>query len=111
LCGELSAFEGRFLFTGQGGFGQVYKGVLPNARVVAVKRLQLHLPGSARETVPAERDFQAEATIIARVHHRHLVQLLGFCTTAQERILVLEYMPNGSLADKLYGEFGRDLRI
>jgi serine/threonine protein kinase len=60
--------------------------------------------GQCRETIPGERDFQAEATIIARVHHRHLVQLVGFCTTAQERILVLEYMPNGSLADNLYGE-------
>ncbi|GAQ86017.1 Protein kinase superfamily protein [Klebsormidium nitens] len=90
-------------FLGQGGFSNVYRGILSDGRTVAVKRLHFHSLTGGQETAAGERDFQAEASIIARVHHRHLVQLVGFCTNAQERILVLEYMKNGSLADNLYG--------
>lgn len=71
---------------------------------IAIKRLHFLSLTGGQDTAAGERDFQAEATIIARVHHKHLVQLVGFCTNAQERILVLEYMKNGSLADTLYGE-------
>ncbi|KAE8779925.1 Proline-rich receptor-like protein kinase PERK1 [Hordeum vulgare] len=57
---------------GQGGFGYVHKGVLPNGKEIAVKQLKL---GSGQ----GEREFQAEVEIISRVHHKHLVSLVGYC--------------------------------
>ncbi|KAK1268911.1 Proline-rich receptor-like protein kinase PERK4 [Acorus gramineus] len=70
---ELAAATGGFSqanLLGQGGFGYVYKGVLPNGKEVAVKQLK---SGSGQ----GEREFQAEVEIISRVHHRHLVSLVG----------------------------------
>ncbi|KAI6681835.1 hypothetical protein NL676_035716 [Syzygium grande] len=84
---------------GQGGFGYVYKGVLPNGKEVAVKQLK---PGSGQ----GEREFQAEVEIISRVHHKHLVSLVGFCTTGSERLLVYEFIPNKTLQFHLHGKDG-----
>ncbi|KAI5678093.1 hypothetical protein M9H77_09043 [Catharanthus roseus] len=74
---------------GNGGFGVVYKGNLSDGRVVAVKSLKDFSTGDA--------DFWAEVTIIARMHHLNLVRLWGYCTEKGKRILVYEYVPNGSL--------------
>ncbi|XP_041014849.1 G-type lectin S-receptor-like serine/threonine-protein kinase At1g34300 [Juglans microcarpa x Juglans regia] len=74
---------------GKGGFGDVYKGELPDHRVVAVKCLK-HVAGG-------DAEFWAEVTIIARMHHLNLVRLWGFCAEKGKRILVYEYVPNGSL--------------
>ncbi|KAG2701629.1 hypothetical protein I3843_06G050500 [Carya illinoinensis] len=83
---------------GKGGFGDVYKGELPDHRVVAVKCLK-HVAGG-------DPEFWAEVTIIARMHHLNLVRLWGFCAEKGKRILVYEYVPNGSL-DKYIFRPGR----
>lgn len=85
---------------GKGGFGDVYKGELTDHRVVAVKCLKNVAGGDA--------DFWAEVTIIARMHHLNMVRLWGFCAERNQRILVYEYVPNGSLDKYLFypGRFG-----
>ncbi|KAL1810080.1 hypothetical protein ACET3Z_027070 [Daucus carota] len=82
---------------GQGGFGHVYKGVLPNGQQVAVKTLK---SGSGQ----GEREFQAEVEIISRVHHRHLVSLVGYCIYKEQRMLVYEFVPNRTLEFHLHGK-------
>ena len=84
-------------FLGQGGFGFVHKGVLPNGKTVAVKSLK---SGSGQ----GEREFQAEVEIISRVHHRHLVSLVGYCIAGGQRMLVYEFVPNNTLEYHLYGK-------
>lgn len=75
---------------GEGGFGSVYKGYLPDGRVVAVKELKI---GGGQ----GELEFKAEVEIIGRVHHRHLVSLVGYCISEHQRLLVYDYVPNNSL--------------
>ncbi|CAA7045770.1 unnamed protein product [Microthlaspi erraticum] len=82
---------------GQGGFGYVFKGVLPNGQEIAVKQLKA---GSAQ----GEREFQAEIDIISRVHHRHLVALVGYCVAGAQRLLVYEFVPNNTLEFHLHGK-------
>ncbi|KAK6793468.1 hypothetical protein RDI58_006921 [Solanum bulbocastanum] len=82
---------------GQGGFGFVHKGVLTDGSVVAVKSLK---SGSGQ----GEREFQAEVEIISRVHHRHLVSLVGYCIADGQRMLVYEFVPNGTLEYHLHGK-------
>ncbi|KAJ9190181.1 hypothetical protein P3X46_001409 [Hevea brasiliensis] len=82
---------------GQGGFGYVHKGVLSDGKVVAIKQLKA---GSRQ----GEREFQAEIEIISRVHHRHLVSLVGYCITGVQRMLVYEYIPNNTLEFHLHGK-------
>ncbi|RYQ80248.1 hypothetical protein Ahy_Scaffold1g106782 isoform H [Arachis hypogaea] len=82
---------------GQGGFGYVYKGVFPNGKEVAVKTLKA---GSGQ----GEREFQAEIEIISRVHHRHLVSLVGYCIAGGQRMLVYEFIPNNTLEYHLHGK-------
>uniref|UniRef100_A0A1J3FS84 non-specific serine/threonine protein kinase n=2 Tax=Noccaea caerulescens TaxID=107243 RepID=A0A1J3FS84_NOCCA len=82
---------------GQGGFGYVFKGVLPNGKEIAVKMLKA---GSAQ----GEREFQAEIDIISRVHHRHLVALVGYCVAGAQRLLVYEFVPNNTLEFHLHGK-------
>ncbi|KAL1353234.1 hypothetical protein AAHE18_06G223700 [Arachis hypogaea] len=74
---------------GQGGFGSVYKGVLPNGTELAVKKLEGIGQG--------KREFRAEVSIIGSIHHHHLVRLKGFCAEGTHRLLAYEYMANGSL--------------
>ncbi|KAJ8558377.1 hypothetical protein K7X08_005143 [Anisodus acutangulus] len=82
---------------GQGGFGFVHKGILTDGSVVAVKSLK---SGSGQ----GEREFQAEVEIISRVHHRHLVSLVGYCVADGQRMLVYEFVPNGTLEYHLHGK-------
>ncbi|KAK9677112.1 hypothetical protein RND81_11G122100 [Saponaria officinalis] len=82
---------------GQGGFGYVHKGVLPNGKDIAVKQLK---SGS----VQGEREFHAEVDTISRVHHRHLVSLVGYCSSGDERMLVYEFISNKTLEFHLHGE-------
>lgn len=81
---------------GQGGFGYVHKGVLPSGKEVAVKRLKT---GSRQ----GEREFRAEVDTISRVHHKHLVSLVGYCITGAERLLIYEFVPNNTLEFHLHG--------
>ncbi|KAM3747650.1 hypothetical protein ACB098_05G050700 [Castanea mollissima] len=83
-------------FIGQGGFGHVHKGVLPNEKVVAVKQLSL-------DSKQGEREFRAEVEVISRVHHKHLVSLVGYCISGEQRLLVYEFVPNGNLEYHLHG--------
>ncbi|KVI10723.1 putative proline-rich receptor-like protein kinase PERK6 [Cynara cardunculus var. scolymus] len=85
------------LLLGQGGFGYVHKGVLPNGKEVAVKSLKL---GSGQ----GEHEFQTEVETISRIHHRHLVSLVGYCIAGQQRMLVYEFIPNKTLEYHLHGE-------
>ena len=81
---------------GRGSFGIVYKGAIGNGqKFVAVKRLQNFL-------VDREREFQTEMKVIGRTHHKNLIRLLGYCHDGPNRLLVYEYMSNGSLADILF---------
>ncbi|XP_028788487.1 proline-rich receptor-like protein kinase PERK1 [Neltuma alba] len=82
---------------GQGGFGYVHRGILPNGKEVAVKQLKA---GSGQ----GEREFQAEVEIISRVHHKHLVSLVGYCITGTQRLLVYEFVPNNTLEFHLHGK-------
>ncbi|KAI3441037.1 ANK_REP_REGION domain-containing protein [Psidium guajava] len=79
---------------GRGAFGTVYKGVI-GEKEVAVKRLDKYL-------AEGEREFQTEVEVIGRTHHRNLVRLLGYCLEGTNRLLVYEYMSNGSLANVLF---------
>ncbi|CAL9229819.1 unnamed protein product [Arabidopsis halleri] len=80
---------------GQGGFGKVYKGVLPDNTKVAVKRLtDFESPGG-------DAAFQREVEMISVAVHRNLLRLIGFCTTQTERLLVYPFMQNLSLAHRL----------
>ncbi|MBA0736130.1 hypothetical protein Gogos_009704 [Gossypium gossypioides] len=75
---------------GSGGLGTVYKGVLPDESVVAVKRI-------TNLGVEGKKDFCTEIAIIGNIHHINLVKLKGFCLQGKQRFLVLEYMNKGSL--------------
>ncbi|KAL3748961.1 hypothetical protein ACJRO7_010106 [Eucalyptus globulus] len=74
---------------GQGGFGPVYQGALPDGTRIAVKKLEGIGQG--------KKEFRAEVHSIGRIHHRHLVRLKGFCEEGTHRLLAYEYMANGSL--------------
>ncbi|OAY33126.1 G-type lectin S-receptor-like serine/threonine-protein kinase LECRK1 [Manihot esculenta] len=81
---------------GRGSFGAVYKGLLLSTQKgAAVKRLE----GVASQ---GEREFQTEVKVIGKTHHKNLVRLLGYCNEGPHRLLVYEYMSNGSLADVLF---------
>ncbi|KAF0920715.1 hypothetical protein E2562_036416, partial [Oryza meyeriana var. granulata] len=80
---------------GEGGFGRVYKGRLTTNQYIAVKRLS---PNS----VQGFKEFKNEIKLIACLQHRNLVRLLGCFIKSKERILVYEYMPNGSLDELIF---------
>uniref|UniRef100_A0A2P2NFS8 non-specific serine/threonine protein kinase n=1 Tax=Rhizophora mucronata TaxID=61149 RepID=A0A2P2NFS8_RHIMU len=84
---------------GEGGFGCVHKGILADGQEVAVK--QLKIGGSQ-----GEREFRAEVEIISRVHHRHLVSLVGYCISEHQRLLVYDYVPNNTLHYHLHAFAG-----
>ncbi|KAK6938437.1 S-locus glycoprotein domain [Dillenia turbinata] len=81
---------------GAGGFGAVYKGILHDKTLVAVKKItNLGLQG--------KKDFCTEIAIIGNIHHVNLVKLKGFCAQGRQRLLVYEYMNRGSLDQSLFG--------
>ncbi|KAG5048414.1 hypothetical protein JHK85_009517 [Glycine max] len=86
---------------GQGGFGSVYKGALPDGTQLAVKKLEGIGQG--------KKEFRAEVSIIGSIHHLHLVRLRGFCADGTHRLLAYEYLSNGSLDKWIFkknkGEF------
>ncbi|KAM4131137.1 hypothetical protein ACJW30_01G155000 [Castanea mollissima] len=79
---------------GAGGFGSVYRGVLANKTVVAVKQLEGIEQG--------EKQFRMEVATISSTHHLNLVRLIGFCSEGRQRLLVYEFMKNGSLDNLLF---------
>ncbi|XP_011018711.1 PREDICTED: G-type lectin S-receptor-like serine/threonine-protein kinase At4g03230 [Populus euphratica] len=84
---------------GRGGFGPVYKGKFPGGQEIAIKRLS-SVSGQGLE------EFKNEVILIARLQHRNLVRLVGYCIKGDEKILLYEYMPNKSLDSFI---FDRDL--
>ncbi|XVF77701.1 hypothetical protein PTKIN_Ptkin14bG0068100 [Pterospermum kingtungense] len=82
---------------GEGGFGPVYKGILGNGQEIAVKRL-------SKSSGQGLNEFKNEVKLIANLQHRNLVRLLGCCIHGEERILVYEYMPNGSLDSFIFDQ-------
>ncbi|XP_059428659.1 L-type lectin-domain containing receptor kinase IV.1-like, partial [Corylus avellana] len=81
---------------GRGGFGKVYRGVLPTSKIeIAVKRV-------SHESRQGMKEFVAEIASLGRLRHRNLVPLLGYCRRKRELLLVYDYMPNGSLDKYLF---------
>ncbi|XP_047976073.1 G-type lectin S-receptor-like serine/threonine-protein kinase RLK1 [Salvia hispanica] len=83
---------------GRGASGTVFKGVMQNGKkMVAVKRLE-------KEFAQGEIEFQTELKTIGKMYHRNLVRLLGYCLDGDNKLLVFEFMSNGSLADILFNK-------
>ncbi|KAF8733098.1 hypothetical protein HU200_015464 [Digitaria exilis] len=74
---------------GRGGSGMVYKGVLDDERKVAVKKLN--------DVIQGEQEFRSELSVIGRIYHMNVVRIWGFCAEKTHRILVSEFVENGSL--------------
>ncbi|KAK0579973.1 hypothetical protein LWI29_034349 [Acer saccharum] len=87
---------------GEGGFGSVYKGVLPNGQEIAIKRLSKYSGQGIGE-------FKNEVTLTAKLQHRNLVSIVGCCIEAEEKMLVYEYVPNKSLDFFIFNETKRTL--
>ncbi|XVF57404.1 hypothetical protein PTKIN_Ptkin06aG0202700 [Pterospermum kingtungense] len=80
---------------GNGGFGVVYKGVLADGTVAAIKRLH-------RDRKQGERAFRMEVDLLSRLNSPYLVELLGYCADQHHRLLIFEFMPNGTLQQHLH---------
>ncbi|XP_074319266.1 putative LRR receptor-like serine/threonine-protein kinase At1g53440 [Silene latifolia] len=89
---------------GEGGFGPVYKGVLPDGKVIAVKQL-------SSKSKQGNREFVNEIGMISALQHPNLVKLHGCCIEGKELLLVYEYMENNSLARALFGSEEQNLRM
>ncbi|KAI9185061.1 hypothetical protein LWI28_003792 [Acer negundo] len=93
---------------GQGAFGPVYKAQMSTGETVAVKVL-------ATDSKQGEKEFQTEVMLLGRLHHRNLVNLVGYCAEKSQHMLVYVYMSKGSLASHLYNEsyeaLSWDLRV
>ncbi|KAK1663239.1 hypothetical protein QYE76_051398 [Lolium multiflorum] len=81
---------------GEGGFGSVFRGTMPGSAAIAVKNLKV--------LGQAEKQFRTEVQTLGVIQHSNLVRLLGFCVKTNKRLLVYEYMPNGSLEAHLFKE-------
>ncbi|OIT07136.1 PREDICTED: probable receptor-like serine/threonine-protein kinase At4g34500 [Nicotiana attenuata] len=84
---------------GEGGYGIVFRGVLQDGSVVAVKKLH-------NNKGQAEKEFRVEVEAIGKVRHKNLAGLLGYCSEGAHRILVYEYIDNGNLEQWLHGDVG-----
>ncbi|XP_008245810.2 PREDICTED: probable leucine-rich repeat receptor-like protein kinase At5g49770 [Prunus mume] len=84
---------------GSGGYGKVYRGMLSDGQMVAIKRAQ-------QGSMQGGLEFKTEIELLSRVHHKNVVGLLGFCFEQGEQMLVYEFMPNGTLRESLSGRSG-----
>ncbi|KAL8152695.1 hypothetical protein V2J09_010455 [Rumex salicifolius] len=89
---------------GSGGFGVVFYGKLKDGREIAVKLL-------TSNSYQGKREFSNEVTLLSRIHHRNLVQFLGYCQEDGKSILIYEFMHNGTLKEHLYGPLIRGQNI
>lgn len=85
-------------FLAEGGFGSVHRGVLPDGQAVAVKQHKL-------ASSQGDHEFCAEVEVLSCAQHRNVVMLIGFCIEERRRLLVYEYICNGSLDSHLYGNY------
>jgi len=76
----------------------VYRGKLPDGQLVAIKR-------SKEGSMQGGLEFKTEIELLSRVHHKNLVALVGFCFEKGEKMLVYEFISNGTLSEALYGNF------
>ncbi|KAJ4913849.1 G-type lectin S-receptor-like serine/threonine-protein kinase SD2-5 [Raphanus sativus] len=88
---------------GQGGFGSVYEGSLPDGSRLAVKKLEGIGQG--------KKEFRAEVSIIGSIHHLHLVRLRGFCAEGAHRLLVYEFLAKGSLEKWIFRRRDGDILL
>jgi serine/threonine protein kinase len=95
---------------GRGGYGKVYRGVLSDNTVAAIKRAD-------EGSLQGEKEFLNEIELLSRLHHRNLVSLIGYCDEESEQMLVYEFMSNGTLRDWLSAKgkeslsFGMRIRV
>ncbi|KAK1562180.1 hypothetical protein Q3G72_007557 [Acer saccharum] len=89
---------------GSGGFGVVYYGKLKDGKEIAVKVL-------TSNSYQGKREFSNEVNLLSRIHHKNLVQFLGYCQDEGRCMLVYEFMQNGTLKEHLYGVLTRDQSI
>ncbi|WMV28866.1 hypothetical protein MTR67_022251 [Solanum verrucosum] len=88
-------FDNKYLI-GEGGFGNIYRGVLCDGTKVALKRRKLE----SRQSI---EEFRTEIEMLSQLRHPHLVSWMGYCDENNEMILIYEYMENGTLRSHLYG--------
>ncbi|XVF83168.1 hypothetical protein PTKIN_Ptkin16aG0112000 [Pterospermum kingtungense] len=91
---------------GRGGFGTVYKGELHNGTKIAVKRMECGVVSDEKGLA----EFKSEIAVLTKVRHRHLAALVGYCLDGNERLLVYEYMPQGTLSRHLFNWKGQGLK-
>ncbi|KAI5593138.1 hypothetical protein BDE02_04G198300 [Populus trichocarpa] len=84
---------------GSGGYGMVYRGMLRTGQLIAIKRCR-------QGSVQGGLEFNAEIEVLSRVHHKNVVNLVGFCFERGEQMLIYEFVRNGSLRDSLSGLSG-----
>ncbi|KAL5547637.1 hypothetical protein UlMin_002868 [Ulmus minor] len=85
---------------GEGGFGIVYKGQLPNGQEIAVKRL-------SKKSTQGVEEFKNEVSFTARLQHVNLARVVGYCIEREEKMLIYEYMPKSSLDSYIFDPFRR----
>ncbi|XP_015088302.1 probable LRR receptor-like serine/threonine-protein kinase At1g06840 isoform X1 [Solanum pennellii] len=89
---------------GEGGYGSVFRGILADKTIVAIKRAKV---GSLQ----GQKEFLTEIELLSRLHHRNLVVLLGYCDEEGEQMLIYEFMPNGTLRDWLSAKCKKNLKF
>ncbi|KAJ4709069.1 Kinase family protein [Melia azedarach] len=88
---------------GEGGFGTVYKARLENGQEVAIKRAK------KEQFDNLQTEFSSEVELLSKIDHRNLVKLLGFLDKGNERLIITEFVPNGTLREHLDGQYGKIL--
>ncbi|KAK1549405.1 hypothetical protein Q3G72_001584 [Acer saccharum] len=88
---------------GEGGFGVVYKAKLEDGQVVAIKRAK------KEDFANLQTEFCSEVELLSKIDHRNLVKLLGFVDKGNERLIITEFVPNGTLREHLDGQHGKIL--
>ncbi|KAL2482652.1 Calmodulin-binding receptor-like cytoplasmic kinase 3 [Forsythia ovata] len=88
---------------GEGGFGAVYRAKLPDGQVVAIKRAKKEHSEALRT------ELMSEVELLAKIDHRNLVKLLGYVDNGDERLIITEHVPNGTLREHLDGRNGKIL--
>lgn len=91
---------------GEGGFGTVYKGTLKNGSIIAIKRAK---KDNYDKGTPVE--FKNEILTLSKIEHLNLVRFYGYIEHGDERIILIEYVSNGTIRDHLDGKYGSGLEI